>query len=243
MRKRLAVALIAGVALSASAVASLASVVVMESRSPNLKRGDELTDDTTIEVAFGTRLLVAVPQGGEFKTVEIKGPRKGRVKELLQPESISTRLLKLASEYARTGGTSLKSTASARGARLLVNNVAVSEQSTICVEQGALPPIALASGLEKASVRLIDARNSQQSREVVLSPATPRAAWPSSVALRNDGTYQLLEEGQSRVDLTVKIVPNGTLSNPSWVRSLETLDKAGCEEQLRTALRGIFEKP
>lgn len=242
MRKGICGLLATGLALVGLTTAAFASVVVMESRIPTIKRGQELTDDTMVDVPFGTRLLVAVSQGGELKTVEIKGPRKGKIKELLNPEPISKRLLDMARNYATTGGKSLGSTAAARGARLLVNNVPVIEQSTICVEQGSLPLIALGSGLQKASLRLIDARNSQQARVIQLNNDEPRIAWPQQVSLRDNGTYQLLEDGQSRIDLTIKIVPSGVLANPNWIRSLETLERAGCEEQLRAAMRSILEK-
>jgi hypothetical protein len=242
MRKSICASLAVGLALVGAASTAFASVVVMESRIPSLKRGDELTDDKNIDVPFGQRLLVAVPQNGELRTVEIKGPRKGKVKDLLSPESISTRLLRMAREFALTGGTNLGSTAAARGARVLVNHVPVIEQSTICVEQGSLPLIALVPGLSKATLHVIDARNSQQARMLELSDQAPRIAWPTTVTLRDSGMYQILEEGQSRIDLTVKFVPNGTLSNPAWIRSLETLEKAGCEEQLRAAMRAIFQK-
>lgn len=231
----------ASVALLAATAVACASVVIMESRIAGLKRGDELPDDRSIDIPFGARLLVAVPQGGELKTVEIKGPRKGKVKELLNPESISARLIKMARDYATTGGKSLGSTAAARGARILVNHVPVIEQSTVCVEQGSLPIIALGSGLQKASLRIIDARNSSQARMVALTEAEPRVSWPTG-AIRDVATYQILEDNQSRIDLTLKVVPNGTLSNPTWVRSLEMLEKSGCEEQLRATLRAIFEK-
>lgn len=242
MRSRVVAAIAGTLGLVASASTVLASVVVMESRIPGLQRGAELSDDREIDIPFGARLLVAVPQAGELRTVEIKGPRKGKVKDLLSPEPISQRLIKMAREYATTGGKSLGSTAAARGARILVNHVPVSERSIVCVEQGTFPIIALGSGLEKASLRLIDARNSQQARMIELHDQEPRVAWPSAVPLRDTGTYQLLEDGQSRVDITVKLIPSGTLSNPTWIRSLETLDRAGCEEQLRAAMRAVFER-
>lgn len=241
MRKGLCALIAGGTALFAMTTSVLASVVIMESRIPTLKRGQEVSNDTEIDVPFGTRLLVAVSQGGELKTVEIKGPRKGKIKDLLNPEPISKRLLDMARSFATTGGKSLSSTAAARGARILVNQVPVIEQSTICVEQGSLPIIALGSGLQKATLRLIDARNAAQARTVELTGDEPRVSWPSTLTLRDQGTYQLLEDGQSRIDLTIKMVPNGTLSNPAWVRSLETLEKAGCEEQLRANLRLIFQ--
>lgn len=242
MRKSILMTIAGAGALVAMAATAMASVVIMESRLPNLKRGQELADDATIDVPFGSRLLVAVPQGGELKTVEIKGPRKGKVRELLSPEPISKRLLKMAREYATSGGKSLGSTAAARGARILVNQVPVIERSVVCVEQGSLPVIALGSGLEKANLRLVDARNSQQARTIDLTGKEPRVAWPTSIALREGGSYQILEDGQPRIDLTVKMIQAGTLANPTWIRSLETLERAGCEEQLRAALRSIFEK-
>lgn len=242
MRKSILTTIAGGVALFAMAATAMASVVVMESRIPTLKRGQVLADETRIDVPFGTRLLVALTQGGELKTVEIKGPRKGTIKELLNPESISERLIKMARDYATSGGKSLGTTAAARGARILVNQVPVIERSVVCVEQGSLPIIALGSGIDKANLRLLDARNSQQARMIELSGKEPRVAWPTTISLREGGSYQLLEDGQPRIDLTVKMIQPGTLSNPTWARSLETLDRAGCQEQLRAALRGIFEK-
>lgn len=240
MRTGIRVLITSSIAIVAMTTSVLASVVIMESRIAGLKRGQEISNETEIDVPFGTRLLVAVQQSGELKTVEIKGPRKGKIKDLLSPEPISKRLLDMAKSYATTGGKSLGSTAAARGARILVNQVPVIEQSTVCVEIGSLPLIALGSGLQKATLRLIDARNSAQALTIELTGSEPRVAWPSNMVPRDAGTYQLLEDGQSRIDLTIKLVPNGTLSNPAWVRSLETLEKAGCEEQYRANLRMIF---
>lgn len=226
--------------LAAGAASALAGVVVIESRLPNLKRGQELANDSVIDIPQGARILVAVPQGPELKTIEIRGPRQGTVQDLLNPAPVSKRVLEMVREYASTGGTTMGATAAARGSRILVNQVPLTETTVVCVEQGSLPPIALGSGVAKAMLRLVDTRNSQQARVIELNGEQPRVNWPANMLLRDAVTYQVLEDGQPRMDLTIKTIPTGTLGNPTWVRSLETLERAGCDQQLVTSLRSII---
>lgn len=226
--------------LAAGAATALAGVVVIESRLPNLKRGQELANDSVIDVPQGARILVAVPQGPELKTVEIRGPRQGTVLELLNPAPVPKRVLDMVRDFASSGGTNLGSTAAARGSRILLNQVPLSESTVVCVEQGSLPAIALGSGVSKASLRIVDTRNSQQARVIELNGEQQRVNWPAAMALRDAVTYQVLEDGQPRIDLTIKTIPTGTLGNPGWIRSLETLERAGCDQQLVTSLRSIM---
>lgn len=239
MRRRIMLIAATFALLAAGAATALAGVVVIESRLPTLKRGQELANDSVIDIPQGARILVAVPQGPELKTVEIRGPRQGTVQELLNPAPVPKRVLDMVREFTSTGGTNLGATAAARGSRILLNQVPLSESTVVCVEQGSLPPIALGSGVSKANLRIVDTRNSQQARVVELDGEQPRVSWPAAMALRDAVTYQVLEDGQPRIDLTIKTIPTGTLGNPGWIRSLETLERAGCDQQLATSLRSI----
>jgi len=219
-----------------SASAFAASAVVMESSLAGLQRGQELTEDQQIDIPRGDHLLVAVVQNGSLRQVDIQGPRSGKVKDLLKPEPMSTRLWQLFQQLTRTGGASQGGVAASRGVWLTVNDVPLGGDVSVCVEEGSAPMITLVSG-NSTSVRLSDNQGAQ-SATLRLSPGTG-AAWPAAVPLKDGDVYRIIEQSNPQVELKLRLVPRGSLGQISSVGTLEVLATRGCEQQALAALRKV----
>src|SRR5262249_10268348 len=114
--------------------------------------------------------------------------------------------------------------------------LAVSGKTTICVENGTSPSIAVASGSDSASVRLTD-DSGIQSATVSLGATTP-AQWPATLPLTDGSVYRINAPSGPDGVLEVHMLPTGTLQNLSSVGALETLAARGCERQVAAALEG-----
>jgi hypothetical protein len=239
--RALATAVLALPAISLLAAPSAAAVLVLESGVQGIAAHDVLEDDKFISVPFGRRLLVSVPKGERMRQVEIRGKREGTVKELLEPESMPQRLWQLAVELVRNGGASQSQKAAGRGARVLVEQVPVAGARTVCVESGRLPVISLANDpdVTKVVLRVHDG-TSAPSGAIELTRRSPRSEWPSGISPRDKGLYRLIESGHPVVDLTLRVLPAGTLERVPDFRALDELQRAGCTAQLEAAMwRGI----
>lgn len=242
----------AGRALTAAALLSLpllavapsgasAAVLVLESGVQGIAPHDVLDDTRHISVPHGRRILVSVPKGQRMRQVEIRGKREGTVKELLEPESIPSRLWQLAVELVKNGGASQSQKAAGRGARVMVEQVPVVGARTVCVEPGRLPIIALANDPDVTRVVLrVHEGTNAPSGAIELSRQSPRASWPSGLMPRDRGLYRLIENGHPVIDLTLRVLPSGTIERLPDFSALDELNRAGCDAQLEAALwRGI----
>jgi hypothetical protein len=227
--------------LTAIATPGSAAVLVLESGVQGISAHDVLADDKHISVPFGRRLLVSVPKGQRMRQVEIRGKREGTVKELLEPETMPQRLWQLAVELVKNGGASQSQKAAGRGARVLVEQVPVVGARTVCVEPGQLPVISLANDPDVTMVVLrVHEGTSAPSSAIELTRRSPRSAWPSNITPRDKGLYRLIESGHPVIDLTLRVLPAGTMDRVPDFRALDELQRAGCSAQLEAALwRGI----
>ena len=230
----------AWLALSAGG-ALAASVVVMESTVSGLQRGQELADDLRIDIPPGNHVLVGVVQNSELKQIDIVGPRTGQVRDLLHPEPVSSRLWRLLINLTQKGGASesgfgaVRSIRSNRTIRVAVNDVPVVGNVALCVEQGTVPSMGLASGGDSASVRVSENLGGQAAA-VDLPSGAGHVPWPASVPLKDGSLYRITASGSPDVVIEMHMVPSGTLRNVSSVKALEVLATQGCEQQARFAL-------
>jgi hypothetical protein len=224
-----------------SGFAVAASVVVMESSLAGLPRGMELADDQKLDIPPGDHVLVGIFQDGQLKQIDIKGPRGGSVKELLNPQSVSSKLWETFKRLLQTGGATEGNVAASRGVRLTLNDLPMHGDVTICLEDGSAPVLALASGSDGTSVRLSDNQGAQFAT-LNLPAGGSGVRWPTAVPLRDGEVYRVMEPSNPQVEVKVHLLPRGMLSNISAVPTLEALEADGCQQQLAIALRQVTTK-
>jgi hypothetical protein len=218
------------------AAAMAASVVVMDSSIRSLPRGQELADDQKLDIPSGDHVLVGVVQNGQLKQVDIKGPRTGTVKQLLNPEPTSARLWHLFLQLLQTGGASEGGVAASRGVRLTLNDIPIRGNISVCLEEGVVPAIALASSGESTTVRVSDNQGASPAT-LTLAGGAPGTSWPSSIPIRDGDVYRIMEASNPQIELKVHLLPPGTFSDASSLRALEVLVTHGCEQQAMAMLR------
>jgi hypothetical protein len=234
---RLAIALLVPLLLAATAmVASAADVVVLESSVHGIKTGDELANERNLKIEFGQHLLVSLQQGGRIKQQEIRGPREGTVQQLLRPEPVSRRIWRIVVLLAQSGGATQTEPAAGRGALLLVDQTPVLGAATVCVESSHRPQFGLASDAEKPFTFQVYEGSAIRGNSITLTKASPQAAWPAQAVIRDGSLYRLVGS-ELTVDLTLRVLPAGTLARLPQVATLDEFDRLGCWAQVELALR------
>jgi hypothetical protein len=227
---------VAGVLLALWSNGALAaSVVVMDTSLAGMQRGQELMDEQQLNIPSGDHLLVGVVQDGQLKQIDIRGPRTGKVKDLLSPEPTSTSVWQMIVQLARTGGASQGGIAASRGLRLTLNDVPIRGDVAVCIEENSAPKLAIASGDAGTLVRLSDNQGTQST--TLNLPLGSGVAWPSSLPLKDGDVYRVMEQSNPQIELKVRIVPKGSLQEPVSLKALETLVARGCEQQAFTAAK------
>jgi hypothetical protein len=239
VRRRLSIALLVPLLLVATAMVALAAdVVVLESSVRGIRTGDELANERHLKIEFGQHLLVSLQQGGRIKQQEIRGPREGTVQQLLQPEPVSRRVWRIVVLLAQNGGASQTESAAGRGAALLVDQTPVAGAVTVCVESGRRPQFTLPPGLENFTFQIYEG-TAIRGNPIALTKASPQAPWPSQAVIRDRGLYRLVGPDLT-VDLTLRVLPIGTLAKLPQVTTLDELDSLGCWAQVEMALRQVI---
>jgi hypothetical protein len=236
VRRHLSIALLVPLLLVATGmVAFAADVVVLESSVRGIRTGDELANERRLKIEFGQHLLVSLQQGGRIKQQEIRGPREGTVQQLLQPEPVSRRIWRTVVLLAKNGGATQNEPAAGRGGLLLVDLVPVAGAATVCVESGHRPQITLPSGAEDITFQIYEG-TAIRGNSIALTKASPQAMWPSQAVIRDRGLYRLVGPDLT-VDLTLRVLPAGTLAKLPQVATLDELDRLECWAQVEMALR------
>jgi hypothetical protein len=217
---------------------AMANVLILDSNVESVPAHQELGDDRRLDIPVGGQVVVLLSQDGAVKQVAIKGPRAGTVKELLKPQPVPNRVWSFLRTLVQTGGADQSGTVGTRGRRahrLDINGASFDAGDVICVEEGTPPTIALAgSGVLRVSA-------DHGAHYAPLEAASGRATWPSSVAIRDNGVYQFADQS-SRFEVTVRVVPKGTLGGTS-VQTLDELETHGCLRQLAAAMHKLVEQP
>jgi hypothetical protein len=223
--------LVVGAWLALSLGTAMAGVVVMDTSVAGLQRGQELSDEQQLDIQGGDHLLVGVVQNGQLKQVDIRGPRHGRVKELLNPEPVSTSLWQMVVRLLKTGGASQGGIAASRGVRVTFNDLPIHGDVPFCLEEGSVPRLALATGSdsESTSLRLSDNQGTQAT--MIKLPPGQSVAWPTGMPLKDGGVYRIMEASNPQIEVKVRMVPKGSLQDPTSLSALETLVSHGCELQ------------
>jgi hypothetical protein len=219
-------------------VVSAADVVVLESSVRGIKTGDELANERRLKIDFGQHLLVSLQRGGRIRQQEIRGPREGTVEQLLQPEPVSRRIWRIVVLLAQNGGATQTEPAAGRGARLLVDLTPVLGATTLCVESGHRPQFGLPSDADDFTFQVYEG-SAIRGNPIALSKASPQATWPSQAGIRDGGLYRLVGRDLT-VDLTLRVLPAGTLAKLPQVATLDELDRLGCWAQVERALRSAI---
>jgi hypothetical protein len=214
-----------------------ANVIVVESNVDGIQIHQELADDHSLDIPYGGHLLVLTGRNGALKQVAIKGPRLGTVKDLLKPEPIPDRLWNMLLNLTQTASADQSGLAGTRGRRphhLVVNDTPLDPGDVVCVEQGTLPTIVLAGN---AAAARVSADHGAHSVPLEVSPSG--ASWPSSVPIEDDVVYQITD-GTARVDVTLRVIPAGTLGSGTSVQTLDALETRGCQRQLVAMMRKVI---
>jgi hypothetical protein len=222
--------------------AASASVLVLDSSVDGIQRHQELSDDQVVKVPFGRHLSVLVAQDGNFKNVRINGEQEGTVKDLMNPQPVSVRLWNVVKNAVLTGGADLSTRAASRDIPLIVNDVAVKPSVVVCVEERTNPVIRLAPDKNGTSLIIFDASGKQSSR-LDLPTGGSSVAWPSEVAVKDNGIYRIIAEKIPQAEITLRVVPSGTLTDVSSLKSLDALNARGCLRQVATAVKKLDPQP
>jgi hypothetical protein len=218
--------------------AALANVVVLESDVLGIQRGQDLSDERVLVLPFGTHLLVLASQDNKLKTIQINGPRSGKVKDLLGAQPIPQRLMGAVMRALQTGGADQTGVAGSRGFPIVVADVGVDRNTgVVCVREGALPLVGVPRDSGK-SVNISDQQGTRSASLEVSLSGSP-ATWPDSVPIHDGAHYRIIPSNSPQVGVKIRLVSSETLSDASSVHALETLDERGCKQQVDAAVRKI----
>jgi len=226
-----------GGALSATAAA--AQIYVMESTVPAIRVGSALDLSAAISIPAGGHIRAVLPSG---KTQTIKGPWEGTAADLAKGQPVNEGVLASLKELLRTGGATQTTTGATRSIARPVDKpprVAFSwsaipvANGTVCVEKGAKLALIRAASPNAERVTVIDTANGGQA-ELQWEPGSDTAAWPATLTLRNDATYDVLSAGRPRRQITVRVLDR----LPTEDNVLIELNRLGCSSQFEAWVRG-----
>jgi hypothetical protein len=226
-----------GGALSATPAA--AQIYVMESTVAAIRVGSALELGAAISIPAGSHIRAVLPSG---KTQTIKGPYEGTVADLAKGQPVNQGVLASLKDLLRTGGATQTTTGATRSIARPADKpprVAFSwsaipvADGTVCVEKGAKLALIRSASPNAERVTMIDAANGDQA-ELQWEAGSDSAAWPATLAQRNDATYDMLSAGRPRRQITLRVLDR----LPTEDNLLIELNRLGCRSQFEAWVRG-----
>jgi len=209
----------------------------MESSVPGMRVGARLTDSDSLSLPAGGHIRAVLPTG---KTQTIRGPFSGKVADLTKGMQSNESLMDPVRKILETGGSRETSTGGTRSVAAKAQRprgfslveIPAWVNGKVCVLKGGDVVLARqsTSGVERAV--LVDAKSFERA-QVTWEAGGATAAWPASLKLQPDATYQVLVPDREGRDVTLRLLDKA----PEEDDMLVELHKLGCAHQLESWLR------
>jgi hypothetical protein len=226
----------AAVATLAGLGGAAADIYVMESSVPGMKVGARLADSDSLSLPAGGHIRAVLPTG---KTQTIRGPFSGKVADLTKGMQSNESLMDPVRRILETGGSRETSTGGTRSAAkaqrprgFSLVEVPAWVTGKVCVVKGGNVVLARQSSGGAEQAMLVDAKSFERA-QVTWEAGSATAAWPASLKVQPDATYQVLVPDREGRDVTLRVLDKA----PDEDDMLVELHKAGCTHQLETWLR------
>jgi hypothetical protein len=225
------------VAMLAGLTGAAADIYVMESSVPGMRAGARLADNETLTLPAGGHIRAVLPSG---KTQTIRGPFSGKVADLTKGMQSNESLMDPVRKILETGGSRETSTGgtrsvAAKGQRprgFSLVEIPAWVNGKVCVLKGGNVVLARQSAAGAERAMLVDGKTFERA-QVTWEAGSATAAWPASLKLQPDATYQVLVQDREGRDVTLRILDTA----PDEDDMLIELHNAGCTHQLETWLR------
>jgi len=233
----LALALVGASAMLAGLTGAAADIYVMESSVPGMRVGARLTDNDSLSLPAGGQIRAVLPTG---KTQTIRGPFSGKVADLTKGMESNESLMGPVRKILETGGSRETSSGGTRsvGAKaqaprgFSLVEVPAWVTGKVCVLKGGNVALARQSAAGAERAMLVDAKTFERA-QVTWEAGQATTAWPQTLKLQPDATYQVLVQDREGRDVTLRFLDKA----PDEDDMLVELHKLGCAHQLETWLR------
>jgi hypothetical protein len=224
------------VTLLAGLTAAAADIYVMESTVPGMRVGVRLASGETLTVPSGTYVRAVLPSG---KTQTIRGPFSGKVADLAKGVESNESLMEPVRRILETGGATQTTTGGTRSVARVGRPRAFSlveipswVNGKVCVLKGSSVMLARQStgGAERAM--LVDAKSFERA-QLTWESGNATAAWPATLKLASDATYQVMVPDRESRDITVRVLDKAPADDDMLIE----LHKLGCSYQMESWLR------
>ena len=227
----------AAVAMLAGITCAAADIYVMESSVPGMRAGARLADNEILTLPAGGHIRAVLPSG---KTQTIRGPFNGKVSDLSKGVASNESLMDPVRKILETGGSRETSTGGTRSVAAKAQRprgfslveIPAWVNGKVCVLKGGNVVLARQSTAGAERAVLVDAKSFERA-QVTWEAGSATAAWPASLKLQPDATYQVLVQDREGRDVTLRVLDKA----PDEDDTLIELHKAGCTHQLETWLR------
>lgn len=227
----------AAVAMLAGLTGAAADIYVMESSVPGMRVGARLAANETLTLPAGAYVRAVLPSG---KTQTIRGPFSGKVADLTKGVESNESLMDPVRKILATGGSRETSTGGTRSVAAKAQRPRVFSlvevpswvNGKVCLLKSGNVVLARQSTAGTERAMLVDARSFERA-QVTWEAGSATAAWPASLKLQPDATYQVLVPDRDGRDVTLRLLDKA----PDEDDMLVELHKLGCAHQLETWLR------
>jgi hypothetical protein len=229
-------ALVVAAAMLAGLTGAAADIYVMESTVPGMRVGVRLASGETLTVPSGTYVRAVLPSG---KTQTIRGPFSGKVADLAKGAESNESLMEPVRRILETGGATETTTGGTRSVARVGRSRAFSlveipswVNGKVCVLKGGNVALVRQStgGAERAM--LVDAKSFERA-QLTWESGSATAAWPATLKLASDATYQVMVPDRESRDITVRVLDKAPADDDMLIE----LHKLGCSYQLESWLR------
>ena len=202
--------LAAAVAMLAGITCAAADIYVMESSVPGMRAGARLADNETLTLPAGGHIRAVLPSG---KTQTIRGPFNGKVSDLSKGVASNESLMDPVRKILETGGSRETSTGGTRSVAAKAQRprgfslveIPAWVNGKVCVLKGGNVVLARQSTAGAERAVLVDAKSFERA-QVTWEAGSATAAWPASLKLQPDATYQVLVQDREGRDVTLRVL-------------------------------------
>jgi hypothetical protein len=223
--------LAACVATLVGMAAARADIFIIESTAAGVAVGSHLASDDAVAIPAGTYIRAVLSSG---KTQTIRGPYNGKVADITSGAAQGGGAIEWLVRMFKTGWSTETTTGATRGiARdpgkprgFSWAEIPTNVDGDLCVVKDSKILVTRVSAARADHATIVDAATGTRA-EVVWETGNQTAAWPISLTLRPDGTYQLFLQDRPRRQVVLRVIDK----MPDEADTLGELLKRGCKHQ------------
>ena len=231
------VLLAASLAVSGIASAQQGRIYVIESTVTSIEAGKEYALSDRLTIPAGGTIRAVMPSG---KTQTIRGPHSGPLSDLAKGQNMNERVFSWIKSFFETGGAQEKTIGAARSAApppppppaFSWTAVPIDHDGDVCVIKGRPLQLVRAHTKSAGRITVVDVEKAGKG-DARWAKGGWTTAWPSSVAVRPDGTFTLLVPDEPAREVTLRVLDRV----PGADDTLNALAARGCKEQFDAWMR------